>query len=84
MGSQGMGVGYSQTCRPPLSPGHSAPDEVSGGEALLHEHQLGAGELQQVCGSLPLRAPHPRLAHLPWPQPFSGEDATSLCLSAHS
>lgn len=51
--SQGMGMGQNQTCCPPLSPGHSAPDEVSGSEALLHEHQLGAGELQQVCGSLP-------------------------------
>ena len=40
------------------SPGHSAPDEVPGGGALLHEHQLGAGELQQVCRSrLPRGAP---------------------------
>ena len=43
-------MGQSQTCYYP-SPGHSAPDEVPGGEALLHEHQLGAGELQQVCSS---------------------------------
>lgn len=28
--------------------GHSAPDEILGGEAVLHEHQPGPGELQQV------------------------------------
>lgn len=36
----------------PLSlSGHSAPDEILGGEALLHEHQPGPGELQQVLSS---------------------------------
>lgn len=32
--------------------GHSAPDEILGGETLLHEHQPGPGELQQVCGAV--------------------------------
>lgn len=42
---------------PPFNPpGHYAPDEVPGAKAVLHEHQLGAGELQQV-GAAVLWAP---------------------------
>lgn len=35
-------------------PGHYAPDEVPGAKAVLHEHQLGAGEFQQVGGGCAL------------------------------
>lgn len=47
--------------RPLALLGHSAPDEILGGETLLHEHQPGPGELQQVFSgprsALPL-VPH--------------------------
>lgn len=51
-GAWGWGLDRPEPDMPlALLPGHSAPDEVPGGEALLYEHQLGAGKFQQVCRS---------------------------------
>lgn len=91
---QGKGVavgpdGPEPMCCPPLSAGHSAPDEVPGGGTVLHEHQLGAGELQQVCSRcLPCSAHH---VHLSPPCPSFLASASiprgrcpQLLLNAHS
>lgn len=76
--------GPSWTCCPPLSAGHPAADEVPGGGALLHEHQPGAGELQQVCPQQrPRRSPAPPAPFLASAL-FPGAEATRLCFSACS
>lgn len=84
----GTRTGQSWKCCLPLSPGHSAPDEVPGGGALLPEHQPGARELQQVCSSRLPQSPMPHLSltrsSFSTSPSFRREDASSLCSSARS
>lgn len=75
-GAECVGSGPESYVLPVLSLlGHSAPDEILGGEAVLHEHQPGPGELQQVLccpWSVVPPAPHVSRASVLWGQWHAG------------